>query len=110
MQPRRFKYDNATGAKDWATAALDRNESKSGFEAFLDELHRITHSLDVFSGVVGNFDIEFFLKGHDQLDIVQAVRAKVIDKARLLRDLLGVSIEVLDHDLTDAFENVGHTF
>jgi hypothetical protein len=104
------KYDNATVTEiDSAAAALGRLESGSGAEAFLNEFHRIANRLDVFGGVVGNFDIEFFFEGHDQLDIVQAVRAEVIDEAGLFGDLLRVSVEVLDHDLTDAFENVGHT-
>ena len=59
--------------------------------------------------VVRDFDVEFLFEGHDQLDIVQAVRAEVIDEAGLFGDLFRVSVEVLDHDLTDAFENVGHT-
>jgi hypothetical protein len=103
------KYDNATGAGIAATVAFDDAQANLGLEAFLDELHRIADRLNMFSGVVGNFDIEFFFEGHDQLDIVQAVRAQVIDEARLFGDLFRVSVKVLDHDLTDAFENVGHT-
>jgi hypothetical protein len=114
MTTRRMRYnsknDNAAVTElDSATAALGRLESGSGAEAFRDELHRIANRLDVFGRIVGNFDIEFFFESHDQLDIVQAVRAQVIDEAGLFGDLFGVSVEVLDHDLTDAFEDVGHT-
>src|ERR1700712_2824477 len=76
---------------------------------FGDELHRVADGLNVLSGVVGDFDVELFFERHHQFNIVQAVCAQVIDKGRLFGDLLRIGIQVFDNDLTDAFENVGHT-
>ena len=57
----------------------------------------------------GNFDVEFFFEGHHQLDVVEAVGAQVVDEAGLFGDLLRIGVEVLDDDLADAFEDVGHS-
>src|SRR5205085_1759584 len=38
----------------------------------------------------------------------EAVGAQIIDEAGLLGDLLGIGVEMLDDDLTDAFKDVGH--
>src|SRR5215469_4278944 len=89
----------------WGT----RTPSRSGAEALLDEFDRVTDRLDVLGNVVRNLDVELFLESHDQLDEVEAVGAEVVDEARLLADLLGVSVEVFDHDLSHALENVGHS-
>src|SRR6185437_766708 len=65
--------------------------------------------LDVLRRVVGDFDVELFLEGHHEFDVVQAVGAEVVNEARLFVDLFRVSVEVLDDDLTHALENVGHS-
>ncbi len=60
-------------------------------------------------GVVGDFDVELFLEGHHQLDVVEAVGAQVVDEARLFGSPFRIGVQVLDDDLADAFENIGHT-
>ena len=69
----------------------------------MDELHGVADGLDVLGGVVGDLDVELFLEGHDQLDVVEAVGAQVVDEAGLLGDLLRIGVQVFDDDLADAF-------
>jgi len=73
-----------------------------------DEFHCVADRLDVFGRIVGDFDIELFLEGHDEFDVIQAVGAEVVDEAGLFGDLLRVGVQVLDDDLAHALENVGH--
>ena len=78
-------------------------------QLLVDELHSVADGLDVLSGVIRNLDVEFFFEGHDQLDVVEAVGAQVVDEARLFGDLLGVGVQMFDDDLTHALEDVGHS-
>jgi hypothetical protein len=41
---------------------------------FADVINRILDGLDFFGVFVGDFDIEFFLQSHDQLNRVQRIR------------------------------------
>src|ERR1019366_7478895 len=84
-------------------------EARSGGETLVDELHRVADGLDMFRRIVRNLDVELFFKGHDEFDIVEAVGAQVVDERGLFSDLLRIGVQVLDHDLTDAFECIGHT-
>jgi len=74
----------------------------------LEELDRIPDGEDGLRRVVGDFDAEFFLEGHDQLDRVERVRPEIVDEARIVLHLLGVDAEVLDHDLLNPITDIAH--
>src|SRR5690606_34198886 len=73
-----------------------------------DELHGVADGLNVLSRVVRNLDAELFFERHDQLDVVQAVRAQIVDERSLLRHLLRRGFEMLDHDRLNALKNFRH--
>jgi hypothetical protein len=87
---------------------LHQNLRRIGGQLLVDELHRVADGLDVLSGVIRDFDVEFFFEGHDQFDVVERVGAQVVDEGSLLGDLVRIGVQVVDHDLADAFEGVGH--
>ena len=60
----------------------------------IDVLHRVTDGEDGLGRIVRNFDAELFFEGHDEFDRVETVRAKIVDKARLFGDLVGVNAEM----------------
>jgi hypothetical protein len=63
---------------DWrgkAAPLLFRN-----FLVFLDVIDRILDGADFLGIFVGDFQIESFLKCHDQFHLVERVRAQVIDE------------------------------
>src|SRR4051794_24123046 len=74
--------------RDAARRAGGAEPGGSGAQPLLDELHGVAHRLDVLGGVVGNFDVELLLEGHDEFDVVQAVGAEIVDEAGLFRHLL----------------------
>ncbi len=49
--------------------------------------------------VVEHLAAELFLKRHDQLDSVEAVSAKIIDKACAIDNLVGVNAKMFYHDV-----------
>src|SRR5690606_30634035 len=69
---------------------------------------RITDGVDLLRGVVGDLDPELFLEGHHQLDDVEAVRAQIVDEARVGSDLVFLDAEMLDNDLLYAVRGVAH--
>jgi len=82
---------------------FNRIRGLSSPETLGDKLHGIAHRLDVLGGVIRDLDVELFFEGHDQLDVVEAVGAQVVDEAGLLGDLLRIGVQVFDDDLADAF-------
>src|SRR4051794_30321161 len=53
----------------------------------LQEIDRVFHGQNLLGRVVRDFDTEFFLEGHHQLDRVETVGAQVVDEARILSHL-----------------------
>src|SRR5262249_48842358 len=51
---------------------------------------------------------EFFLECHHQFDGVQAVRTEVVNEARVVRHLIGLSAQMLHDDLLHPLANVTH--
>jgi len=68
----------------------------------------IAKGLDRLGGIVGNLDRKFFLERHHQLDLVKRIRAKVVDEAGLLGDLIRIDIEVFHNDLADPISDIAH--
>src|SRR5262249_7295348 len=53
------------------------------------------------------------LERHHQLDVVEGVRAQIVDEARLVGDLFRLDVQMLDDDLLHAFQDfggVGHRY
>src|SRR5690606_6907862 len=81
--------------------------SRSG-SRLVDVLDGVTDGQDRLRRVVRDLNAELFLKSHDELDRVEAVRAQIVDEARLLVHLVGVNAEMLDNDLLHAFRSIAH--
>src|SRR6478672_11012385 len=74
----------------------------------VDIIDRVTNRGDLFCSVIRNFDSELFFECHHQLDDVEAVRAKIIDEARVLGDLVGFDAEMFDDDLLHPIGSLAH--
>lgn len=62
-----------------------------------DEVNCRLDGIDLLCLIVGDLEAKFFLKGHDDLDGVQAVQSKVLLEMRIRRHLGGLDLlEVLD--------------
>ncbi len=75
---------------------------------FVDIFDGVTDGDDGFGGVIGNFDAEFFLERHHQLDCVEAVGPQIFNERRGVRDLVGINIQMLDDDLLHALGSIAH--
>src|SRR6185437_17144807 len=80
----------------------------SALRILFEKLHRIADGEDGLGGVVRNFAAELFFESHYKLDRVEAVRAQILDEARLLRYLVGLDAQVLHDDLLHPLGNVTH--
>lgn len=58
--------------------------------------------------IVGNFDAEFFLESHHQLNGIQAVGAKIVNKTGRIRDFVFFHTKVFDYDLFYAIGDITH--
>src|SRR6185503_20111400 len=74
----------------------------------VDIVDRVLDGRDLLGSIVGNFDVEFFLERHDELDDVEAVGAQIIDETRFLCHLVGFDPEMLDDDLLHPFSSIAH--
>jgi hypothetical protein len=72
------------------------------------ELYGIADSEDVLGGIIGNFTSEFFFECHHELNSIQAIRAKVIDEAGVIRDLIGLDAKMLYDNFLHALCNIAH--
>ena len=52
-----------------------------------------------FGSIVGDFNAEFFLKSHDQLNGIERIGTQVINEACCFGDLASVNAEVLNYNL-----------
>ena len=75
---------------------------------FVDVFDGVADGHDGFRRVVGDFDAEFFFERHDQLDRVEAVGAQIFDEGRVVGDLVGIDIQMLDDDLLHALGGIAH--
>src|SRR6185437_1000229 len=83
-------------------------ERRSGSVRFVYIFDGVADGDNGFRRIVGNFDAEFFLKSHHQLDGVEAVCAQIFNEGRVVRDLVGIDIQVLDDDLLHALGSIAH--
>jgi hypothetical protein len=52
--------------------------------------------------------VEFLFESHHELDGIETVGAKIVNKARRFRHLIGFHPQVLHHDLLHPLANVTH--
>ncbi len=69
-----------------------------------DVIDNVFDSLDFFSFVVGNFDIEFLFKSHDKLYNVKAISAKIFYEFRILFDLISANAQLLYYNLFNVIQ------
>tara|TARA_R110000751_G_scaffold271365_6_gene371576 strand:+ start:71302 stop:71778 length:477 start_codon:yes stop_codon:yes gene_type:complete len=80
---------------------------KSGF-GFIDIFDCVTNSQNGVCSIIGDFNTEFFFERHDQLNSVEGVSAKIIDKTRTLCDFLGIYAKMLYNNILYAFCSIAH--
>ena len=74
----------------------------------VDIFDRVTDGDDGFCCVIGNLNAEFLFERHDQFDGIEAVGAQIFDEGRIVRDLVGVDIQMFDNDLLHALGGIAH--
>src|SRR5262245_3483037 len=74
----------------------------------LEELDGIADGLDLLGRIGGDLAAEFLLKGHHELNRIQAIGTQIIYEARAVGDLVGLNAEVLHHDFLHARCDVAH--
>lgn len=75
----------------------------SGGGVFLDVFDDVADALEFFGFLIGDFDGEFLLKGHDEFHGVEGVGTEVFDEAGSENNLFGVHSELVDNDVADFF-------
>src|SRR3954452_12601880 len=78
------------------------------FRVLFEEFYGIADRKNRLGGIVGNLAAEFLFESHDQFDGVEAVGAKIIDKACAFGHLLGLDTQMLHDDLLNPLANVTH--
>lgn len=72
-------------------------ELLTGF--FFDVFDHIADGLELFGVLIGNFNREFFLEGHDEFNSIERVGSEVLNEGGCGRHLFGVHSELLDDDI-----------
>ncbi|CEJ84986.1 Acyl carrier protein (modular protein) [Hyphomicrobium sp. GJ21] len=72
------------------------------------KLYGVANGKDVLSGIIRNFASEFFFERHHELNRIQAIRAKVVDEAGVVRDLIGLDAKMLYDNFLHALCNIAH--
>mmetsp|Transcript_11231 Transcript_11231/g.13559 ORF Transcript_11231/g.13559 Transcript_11231/m.13559 type:complete len:117 (+) Transcript_11231:416-766(+) len=72
--------------------------------------YRVTDAADIFLHVVRDLNIELFFKGHNQLDQVERVCAKIINEACALNNLVTFYVEIFDYNFFNTLKNVRHGY
>src|SRR6185437_155715 len=97
------------GPKPSTSEAIEKlRRMRSAFGVLFKKFNRVANGQDGLSGVVGNLAAEFLFEGHHELNRVEAVGAKIIDKAGLIVHLVGFYAQVLHDDLFHPLANVTH--
>jgi hypothetical protein len=75
-----------------------------------DEVDRVLDRHDLFGSIIRDLAPEFLLKGHYELDRIEAVGAKIVDETGVFGHLRLVDAQMLDYDLFDPIVDVTHPF
>jgi len=82
--------------------------ASGGAGVLLEKLDRIADGQDVLGSIVRDLAPELLLERHHQFDRIKAVSAEIVDKAGVLRDLVGLDAKMLNHDLLHALCDIAH--
>jgi hypothetical protein len=82
--------------------------ARSAFGVLFKKFNRVANGQNGFGGIIRDLAAEFFFEGHDELDRIETVGAKIVDKAGLIIHLVGLYAQVLDDDLFHPLANVTH--
>ena len=69
-----------------------------GAALLLEVTDCIADRLQLLGILIGNFNAELFLEGHDELDGIQRVRAEILYEQCFRRDLFGLHTQLVDDD------------
>src|SRR5210317_2193415 len=75
---------------------------------FADIIDGILNGLNFFSILIGNLDVKFFFKGHDQFNGIQGVRPEIVHEGRFVGHLILIHTQLLCNNLLDTLINTGH--
>jgi hypothetical protein len=75
---------------------------------FLKEFDGVSDRQDCFGGIVGNLDSEFLFEGHDELDRVERICAKVFHEIGALDDFVGLDAEMIHNNLFHPLGDIAH--
>jgi hypothetical protein len=75
-----------------------------------DKTDRILHRHDLLGRIIRDLAPEFLLKGHYELDSVEAIGAQIVDEAGVFGYLGFVDTQMFDDDLLDPIGDVTHPF
>jgi hypothetical protein len=71
------------------------------FGCFFNEADDVTNRHQLFSFFIWNIDSELFFKGHDELNGVEGISAKIFDEFCFQSYLFWVYAELFNDDVTD---------
>src|SRR5688572_3144339 len=100
-----MRSTGAAGSRSTLKTAIRR---PSALGVLFEELDGVADGQNGFSCVIRNLATEFLLKGHDELDGVEAVGTKVVDEACRFRNLVGLNAQMLYDDLFDPLADITH--
>src|SRR4051794_32988718 len=80
----------------------------SAFGIFFEIFDGVADGENGFRRIVRNFAAELFFKRHHKFDRVEAVGAKVVDKAGVLGHLVGLDAQMLHDNLLNPLDNITH--
>jgi hypothetical protein len=75
---------------------------------FFEKFDRVADRDDRFGLIVGDFDAKLLFEGHDQLNRIERIRAKVIDEISVIDHLVGLNAQMLDNNLLYALSDIAH--
>src|ERR1700756_2380 len=76
--------------------------------ALVDVVDGLVDGSNLLGILVRDFDLEFLLEGHHQLDRVERIGAQVVDERGIVRDLLLLDAQLFGNDGFDLLLNSAH--
>src|SRR3984957_8203852 len=81
---------------------------RSAFGVLFEEFDGVADGQNGFGRVIGNLATKFLFERHDELDRIEAIGAEMVDRAGVIRDLVGLDAQMLHDDLLYPLANITH--